>query len=74
MTNGIGGSVSFYLVSFSKIVEVLFSNLEGATVLNQKFVLNSLKLMEIPNSISALHKKLTEDKKGEKDKKDKDSK
>jgi hypothetical protein len=51
MTSGIGGSVSFYLVSFSKIVEILFNNLQAATVLNQKFIQNALKIMDIPNTI-----------------------
>jgi hypothetical protein len=42
------------------------SNLETANAINQKFVQNSIKLMEIPMHIEVLHKKLTEDKKGDK--------
>lgn len=66
INNGMGGSVSFYLVSFSKIVELLFENLEAATLLNQKYIQNAIKLMELSTHLEALHKRLTEDKKGEK--------
>lgn len=60
-------SLLLYLKSFAKVMHTLFINLEGQNGFNVKFVQNSIRAMEVPTLIEALHSKLTEDKKASKE-------